>query len=190
MRPRLIVGVTGASGAALALETLRLLAQAKVETHLVVSAGARMTIAHELGADGHARLAALADDEHSPRNLGAPNASGAVRTVSKNNLPCSKRCHSASEQRKVVKVVAHAADTGHEERRRRGVTPHRTPLHEGPLEAMLRLARLGAVVAPPVPPFYARPATIDDMLREIAARLVNWAGVDPGEALTRWSGND
>ncbi|MGB3506786.1 MAG: hypothetical protein WBA37_15555, partial [Xanthobacteraceae bacterium] len=59
-------------------------------------------------------------------------------------------------------------------------------LHEGHLDAMLRLARLGAVIAPPVPPFYAAPASIEDIVREIAARLIGWAGVDPGEAMTRW----
>mgnify|MGYP001031278910 CR=1 FL=1 len=190
MRPRLIVGVTGASGAALALETLRLLAQAKVETHLVVSAGARMTIAHELGADGHARLAALADHVHSPRNLAAPIASGSFRTEGMIVVPCSMRSLAAMAHGLGDNLITRAADVVLKEKRRLVVAPREAPLHEGHLEAMLRLARLGAVVAPPVPPFYARPATIDDMLREIAARLVNWAGVDPGEALTRWSGND
>ncbi|EXL07956.1 hypothetical protein BG36_04245 [Aquamicrobium defluvii] len=68
------------------------------------------------------------------------------------------------------------------------VAPREAPQHEGHLDAMLRLARLGAIIAPPVPPFYARPATIDDLVREIAARLVQWAGIDPGHCMTRWGG--
>ncbi len=186
MTRRMIVGVTGASGAVLALETLRLLAQAKVETHLVMSAGARMTIAHELGADGHHRLAASADHVHSPRNLAAPIASGSFRTEGMIVVPCSMRSLAAMAHGLGDNLLTRAADVVLKEKRRLVVAPREAPLHEGHLEAMLRLARLGAVIAPPVPPFYAKPATMEDMVREVAARLVNWAGVDPGEALTRW----
>jgi 4-hydroxy-3-polyprenylbenzoate decarboxylase len=129
MRKRLIVGVAGASGSALALETLRQLAAADIETHLVISDGARATIAHELGADGIVQFTAIAEHVHQARNLGAPIASGSFRT-------------------------------------------------DGTI-----------VVPPPVPPFDARPLSMDDIIREIAARLVNWAGVDPGERMTRWSGD-
>lgn len=186
MTRRMIVGVSGASGAVLALETLRLLAQAKVETHLVMSAGARMTIAHELGADGHHRLAAFADHVHSPRNLAAPIASGSFRTEGMIVVPCSMRSLAAMAHGLGDNLLTRAADVVLKEKRRLVVAPREAPLHEGHLEAMLRLARLGAVIAPPVPPFYAKPATMEDMVREVAARLVNWAGVDPGEALTRW----
>ncbi len=186
MRKRMIVGVTGASGAVLALETLRLLALAGLETHLVVSAGARMTVAHELGADGLARLTALAGHTHSPRNLAAPIASGSFRTEGMIVVPCSMRSLAAMAHGLGDNLLTRAADVVLKERRRLVVAPREAPLHEGHIEAMLRLARLGAVIAPPVPPFYTKPATMEDMVREIAARLVNWAGVDPGDALTRW----
>ncbi|CAM5570583.1 4-hydroxy-3-polyprenylbenzoate decarboxylase [Aquamicrobium terrae] len=189
MRRRLIVGVTGASGAVLALETLRQLAEAEVETHLVVSAGARMTIAHELGPDGLGRLTALAAHAHSPRNLAAPIASGSFRTEGMVVVPCSMRSLAAMAHGLGDNLLTRAADVVLKERRRLVVAPREAPLHEGHLEAMLRLARLGAVIAPPVPPFYARPATVEDMVREIAARLVNWAGVDPGARMTRWGEN-
>ncbi|MGP2490662.1 UbiX family flavin prenyltransferase [Mesorhizobium sp. PUT5] len=189
MRRRLIVGVTGASGAVLALETLRQLAEAEVETHLVVSAGARMTIAHELGPGGLGRLTALADHAHSPRNLAAPIASGSFRTEGMVVVPCSMRSLAAMAHGLGDNLLTRAADVVLKERRRLVVAPREAPLHEGHLEAMLRLARLGAVIAPPVPPFYARAATIEDMVREIAARLVNWAGVDPGARMTRWGEN-
>jgi 4-hydroxy-3-polyprenylbenzoate decarboxylase len=72
------------------------------------------------------------------------------------------------------------------EKRRLVVSPREAPFHEGHLDAMLRLARMGAIIAPPVPPFYVRMSTIDDMIRQLAARLVNWAGIDPGDRMTRW----
>ncbi len=186
---RLIVGVTGASGSALALETLRQLRVAGVETHLVVTAGARMTIAHELGREGLARLNEAATHVHSPRNLAAPIASGSFRTAGMIVVPCSMRSMAAIAHGLGDNLLTRAADVVLKEKRRLVVAPREAPLHEGHLEAMLRLARLGAVIAPPVPPFYARPATIDDLVREIAARLVQWAGIDPGRCMTRWGGD-
>ncbi|MBP0650628.1 hypothetical protein J8J40_26630, partial [Mycobacterium tuberculosis] len=85
-------------------------------------------------------------------------------------------------------LLTRAADVMLKERRRLVVCPREAPLTEAHLNAMLALTRMGAVVAPPVPPFYAKPATLDDMVREIAARLLTWLGVDPGDALTRWQG--
>jgi 4-hydroxy-3-polyprenylbenzoate decarboxylase len=190
MRKRLIVGVTGASGSALARETLRLLAGADVETHLVVSAGARVTIAHELGPDGLAALTGTATHVHDSGNLAAPIASGSFRTDGMIDVPCSMRSLAAIAHGFGDNLLTRAADVVLKEKRRLVVVPREAPLHEGHLDAMLRLARLGAVIAPPVPPFYARPASIEDVVREIAARLVNWAGIDPGKQMTRWGERD
>lgn len=186
---RLVVGVTGASGAVLALETLRLLGTAGIETHLVVSRGARMTIAHELGPDGLDRLAAQAARTHAPDNLAAPIASGSYPTEGMIVVPCSMRSLAAMAHGLGDNLVTRAADVVLKEKRRLVVAPREAPLHEGHLESMLRLARMGAVIAPPVPPFYARPATMEDLVREIAGRLVGWAGVEPGRAVTRWGGH-
>ena len=186
MRRRLIVGVSGASGTVLALETLRLLKLADVETHLVVSDGARLTAARELEADGLEQLLALADCVHAPDDLAAPIASGSFRTDGMIVVPCSMRSLAAMAHGFGDNLLTRAADVVLKEKRRLVVAPREAPLHEGHLESMLRLARLGAIIAPPVPPLYAKPATMVDMVREIAARLVNWAGVDPGAALTRW----
>ncbi len=190
MAARLIVGVTGASGSALALETLRQLGAAGVETHLVVTPGARLTVAHELGSDGLARLGDAAAHVHSPRNLAAPIASGSFRTAGMIVVPCSMRSLAAMAHGLGDNLLTRAADVVLKEKRRLVVAPREAPLHEGHLEAMLKLARLGAVIAPPVPPFYARPATMDDLVREIAARLVQWAGIDPGDRMTRWGDGD
>lgn len=186
MRKRLIVGVSGASGAMLARETLRQLSGLGVETHLVVSRGARITIAHELGPDGFAALNAIAACAYSEQDLAAPIASGSFRTDGMIVVPCSMRSLAAMAHGLGDNLLTRAADVVLKEKRRLVVAPREAPLHEGHLDAMLRLARLGAVIAPPVPPFYAAPASIEDIAREIAARLIGWAGVDPGEAMTRW----
>ncbi len=186
MRKRLIVGVTGASGAVLARETLRQLAGRDVETHLVVSRGARIAIAHELGPDGFVALNAMATRTYSEQDLAAPIASGSFRTDGMIVVPCSMRSLAAMAHGLGDNLLTRAADVALKEKRRLVVAPREAPLHEGHLDAMLRLARLGAVIAPPVPPFYAAPASIEDIVREIAARLIGWAGVDPGEAMTRW----
>jgi 4-hydroxy-3-polyprenylbenzoate decarboxylase len=189
MRKRLIVGVTGASGSVLALEALRQLAAAGVETHLVISRSAQLTIAHELGTDGVVQLRAEADHVHSCRNLAAPIASGSFRTEGMIVVPCSMRSLAAMAHGVGDNLLTRAADVVLKERRRLVIAPREAPLHEGHLEAMLKLARMGVVVAPPVPPFYARPASIEDLVREIAARLLNWAGIEPGDHMTRWEGS-
>lgn len=186
MCKRLIIGVTGASGSVLAQETLQQLTRADVETHLVVSEGARLTITHELGPDGLALLTAAASHVHEPRDLAAPIASGSFKTDGMIVVPCSMRSLAAMAHGLGDNLLTRAADVVLKEKRRLVVAPREAPLHEGHLDAMLRLARLGAVIAPPVPPFYAKPASMQDMVREIAARLIGWAGIDPGREITRW----
>mgnify|MGYP000858664567 CR=1 FL=1 len=183
---RMIVGVSGASGAVLALETLRQLAAAGIETHLVISDAGRSTIAQELGPGGMAMLTGIAGHVHPPRNLTAPIASGSFRTDGMIVVPCSMRTMAAIAHGLGDNLLTRAADVVLKEKRRLVVAPREAPLHEGHLEAMLRLARMGAVIAPPVPPFYVRPTSIEDVVREIAVRLIDWAGVDPGDRMTRW----
>lgn len=186
---RVIVGVTGASGSVLALEVLRLLGRANIETHLVISPGGPASIAHELGGDGVVMLEAAASRVHAAGNLAAPIASGSFRADAMIVVPCSMRTLAAMAHGLGDNLLTRAADVALKERRRLVIAPREAPLHEGHLEAMLKLARMGTVIAPPVPPFYAKPRSLDEMMREIAARLVNWAGVDPGDAITRWGGD-
>lgn len=186
MIKRMIVGVTGASGSVLALETIRQLVRSGVETHLVTSKSARMTIAYEIGADGLAQLTSLANHAHSHQDLAAPIASGSFRTDGMIVVPCSMRTLAAMAHGLGDNLLTRAADVVLKERRRLVVVPREAPLHEGHLDAMLRLTRMGAIIAPPVPPFYVKPASIEAMVVEMAARLVNWAGIDPGDKLTRW----
>jgi 4-hydroxy-3-polyprenylbenzoate decarboxylase len=183
---RIVVGVTGASGSALALEVIRQLAKASAETHLVITRGSRQTIRHELGSNGLARLAEGAAHVHAPDNLAAPIASGSFRTDGMIVVPCSMRSLAAMAHGFGDNLLTRAADVTLKERRRLVIAPREAPLHEGHLTSMLTLCRMGAIIAPPMPPFYAAVLTMDDMVREIAARLVGWAGVDPGDAMTRW----
>lgn len=186
MSKRLIVGVTGASGSALALETLRQLSRAGVETHLVVSEGAGVTIAQELGSSGLGDLTSAASLVHDPRNLAAPIASGSFRTDGMIVVPCSMRSLAAMAHGFGDNLLTRAADVVLKEKRRLVVVPREAPLHEGHLEGMLKLARLGAIIAPPVPPFYTKRETMQGMIGEIAARLIGWAGIEPGPEMTRW----
>lgn len=185
---RIIVGVTGASGSALALETVHQLAKAEAETHLVVSRGAHATILHELGVGGLDRLLSAATCFHAPDDLAAPIASGSFPTDGMVVVPCSMKTLAAMAHGFGDSLLTRAADVVLKEKRRLVVVPREAPLHEGHLSSMLMLARMGAVIAPPVPPFYASMPSIEDMTREIAARLVNWVGIDPGEEMTRWGG--
>lgn len=186
MTKRLIVGVTGASGSVLALETLRQLGAAGVETHLVVSGGAHTSIAHELGHDGLAQLSKAASRTHDHRNLAAPIASGSFGTDGMIVVPCSMRSLAAIAHGFGDNLLTRAADVVLKEKRRLVIAPREAPLHEGYLTSMLALARMGAIVAPPVPPFYVEMATMDDLVRQLAARLVSWAGIDPGAEMRRW----
>lgn len=103
-------------------------------------------------------------------------------------VPCSMRSLAAIAHGFGENLVVRAADVALKEKRCLVIAPREAPLHEGHLTSMLALARMGAVVVPPVPPFYARPSSFEDVIREIAARLVNWVGVDPGGQMTRWNG--
>ena len=145
-----------------------------------------MTIAHELGADGLAQLTSLANHAHSHQDLAAPIASGSFMTDGMIVVPCSMRTLAAMAHGLGDNLLTRAADVVLKERRRLVVVPREAPLHEGHLDAMMRLTRMGAIIAPPVPPFYVKPASVEAMVVEMAARLVNWAGIDPGDKLTRW----
>lgn len=185
---KIVIGVTGASGAALAVETLRQLRQAGAETHLVLTAGAHITIAHELGPAGVGAMKAAASFAYEAQELGAPIASGSFGADAMAVVPCSMRSLAAIAHGFGDNLLTRAADVMLKERRRLVLAPREAPLHEGHLTSMLTLTRMGAIVAPPVPHFYTKPQSVDDIVREIAARVVMWLGLDPGEAMTRWKG--
>ena len=183
-----IVGISGASGACLALEVLRMLATLGIERHVVVSAGAEITIRQELAPGARAEIRSLANAEHAVTDLAAPIASGSFAAGAMLVAPCSMRSLASIAYGTGEGLLVRAADVALKERRRLVLLAREAPLHEGHLEAMLKVTRMGAVIMPPAPPFYAGLTCLTDMTRQIAARSLIAAGIDPGEVLKRWQG--
>jgi len=185
---RIVVGVTGASGAMLALETIARLRSSGADVHLVISAAGRISAEHEIGRAGLDRMIGLATARYEVGDIAAPIASGSFRTDAMAIVPCSMRSLAALAHGLSDNLITRAGDVMLKERRRLVLVPREAPLHEVHLASMLTLARMGAVIAPPVPPFYTRPTSLADLVGEMAARIVGWLGVDPGAGMTRWSG--
>lgn len=185
---RVIVGISGASGAAIALETLRILRDLKIERYVTVSAGAELTIHHELGSEGRKEINTLATVDLPPGDLAAPIASGSFQVDAMIVAPCSMRSLAAIAYGTGDGLLVRAADVTLKERRSLVLIAREAPLHEGHLEAMLKVTRMGGIVFPPVPPYYSGLTSMDDVNRQIAARGVATAGIDPGCHLKRWDG--
>jgi flavin prenyltransferase len=185
---KIVIGVTGASGSTLAAETLRQLRQAGVQSHLVVTNNALITIGHELGPSGLDAMRETATFTYDARDLGAPVASGSYGADAMAVVPCSMRSLAAIAHGFGDNLLTRAADVMLKERRRLVLVPREAPLHEGHLTSMLALTRMGAIIAPPVPHFYATPQSVEDIVREISARVLTWLGLEPGPAMTRWQG--
>jgi polyprenyl P-hydroxybenzoate/phenylacrylic acid decarboxylase-like protein len=187
IRPRLVVGVSGASAPQLALAVLRTLSEAAtVETHLVVSTGARRTIELELDI-GVAELERLADVVHRPDDLAAPISSGSFQTVGMVVVPCSVRTLAAIATGNTTDLLTRAADVCLKERRRLVLVTREAPLNLIHIRNMETVTLAGATVMPPVLGFYNRPRTVDDLLKQIAGRVLDQLGLaDP--SLPRWEG--
>lgn len=182
---RLIVALTGASGAIYGIRALELLRElGGIETHLVMSPAALRTIAEETD-DDPGRIRGLADVVHDHRDIGASIASGSFRTIGMLVAPCSARtlsgiAHAASDD-----LIIRAADVCLKERRRVVLLFRETPLHAGHIALMERATLNGAVVMPPVPAFYGRPQTIDDIVVQTLARACDLFDIDLPQA-QRW----
>ncbi|MGH9291446.1 MAG: UbiX family flavin prenyltransferase [Acidimicrobiales bacterium] len=181
---RLVVGVTGASGTILARSVLSLLGAAGVERHLVVSAAAKRTAGVEWP-EGH--LESMAEVVYPWRDIGAPIASGSFATDGMIVVPCSVRTMSSVAFGITDSLIARAADVTLKERRRLVLSLRESPLHLGHLRAMLAVTEAGAIVAPPLPLFYESPASIDELVDQMAGRLVGLLGVE-SKAVRPWSG--
>lgn len=183
-RPRLIVGISGASGVAYGARLLTLLQPLPVETHLVVSRTAEMTLALETDLKA-ADLRARADVVHTIGDMAAPIASGSFQTLGMIIAPCSIRSMSEIATGVTTTLLTRAADVILKERRRLVLAVRETPLHTGHLRTMTALSEMGAIVAPPVPALYARPRTIDEMIDHTLGRLLDLFGLDTG-TVRRW----
>lgn len=181
---RLIVGVSGASGAVYAIRALDALGELGVERHLVATRAAEMTLGYETGLTP-AALAARADHVYSLPDIGAPIASGSFRTLGMLITPCSVRTMSEIATGVTSTLLTRAADVVLKERRRLVLMVRETPFHLGHLRTMTQLTEMGAVIMPPLPAFYARPETLEDMVDQSVGRALDLFGLD-WRATRRW----
>ncbi|ENR0226607.1 UbiX family flavin prenyltransferase [Enterobacter roggenkampii] len=186
---RLIVGLSGASGAIYGVRLLQVLRNvADVETHLVMSQAARQTLSLET--DLSLRdVQALADVVHDARDIAASISSGSFKTAGMVILPCSIKTLSGIVNSYTDTLVTRAADVVLKERRPLVLCVRETPLHLGHLRLMTHAAELGAVIMPPVPAFYHRPQTLDDVINQTVNRVLDQFDIDlPEDLFTRWQG--
>lgn len=184
---RVVVGVTGASGAPIAVRILELLAHTRqVEMHLVVSQAARRTLTHEAGDTAPERAARLADVNHAPDDIGAAIASGSLPTAGMIVAPCSMRTLGAIAHGIADNLIVRAADVHLKERRRLVLVTRETPLHLGHLRNMCAVTEMGAIVMPPVPAFYHRPQSVEELVDQIAARAIDQLGLPFGPLARAW----
>jgi 4-hydroxy-3-polyprenylbenzoate decarboxylase len=183
-RQRLIVGISGASGVVFGVRLLALLRNLPVETHLVVSRSAEMTLALETDLKP-ADLRSCADVVHAIGDMAAPISSGSFRTLGMVIAPCSVRSMSEIASGVTTTLLTRAADVVLKERRRLVLAVRETPLHTGHLRSMTALSEMGAIIAPPVPAFYAKPQTLDEMIDHTLGRLLDLFGLDSG-TVRRW----
>jgi len=183
---RLVVGITGASGAIFGVRTLEALRALSVETHLVLTKWARTTVVHETGLP-LTEVEAMATVVHHTDNQAACISSGSYRTDGMIIAPCSMKTLAGIRAGYSESLVGRAADVILKERRKLVLLARESPLSEIHLENMLALTRMGAVIFPPVPAFYNHPKSIGDVVDHIVGRLLDQFGLEmPG--LTRWSG--
>jgi len=183
---RLIVGMTGSTGAIFGVRFLEALKHADVESHLIVSKWAQRTIEHETNYTLE-QVRSLASVVHSPGDMGATISSGSFLTDGMVVIPCSVRTLGGIAGGYGEHLVHRAADVILKERRRLVLVVRETPLSEVHLENMLKLARMGVTMLPPLPAFYNHPQSIDDIVNHIVARVLDQFGI-PAPFEKRWDG--
>jgi len=182
---RLVVGITGATGVVYGIRLLQMLKATDVETHLVVSRWGARTLIHETPYS-LAQVKAMATRSYAEGDQGAPISSGSFLTMGMVIAPCSMKTLSAIAQGQNDDLVRRAADVVLKEKRRLVLMVREAPLNEIHLENMLKLARMGVVITPPVPAFYNNPQTIDDLVDDTVARVLDLYGIPVDTE--RWSG--
>lgn len=181
---RLIVGISGASGIVYGIEALKMLRRVGVESHLVVSKSAILTLSHETDMS-YADLCALADVHYPNTDIGAAIASGSFQSMGMLVAPCSIKSMSEIASGVTSSLLSRAADVVLKERRPLVLMVRESPLHSGHLQSMLSLSQMGAVIAPPVPAFYNQPDSLADVVTQSTGRALDLFGVDCGE-VQRW----
>ena len=170
--PRLIVGISGASGIVYGIRILQALENTPIETHLVMTESARLTLSSELDMSVK-EVEALATEVHHIKNIGATIASGSFKTMGMVIAPCSIRSLSEVAWGGTTSLLSRAADVVLKERRRLVLMVRETPLHAGHLKTMMQATENGAIIMPPVPAFYSKPSTIDEMVNHTVGRCLD-----------------
>ena len=183
-RERLIIGISGASGVVYGIRLLEALGPLPVETHLVISKSAEVTLAHETRLKV-AEVQALADVWYPAGDMGAAISSGSFHTLGMVVAPCSMRSLAEIAGGVTSTLLTRAADVVLKERRRLVLMVRETPLHRGHLRNMLAATEMGAVIAPPVPAFYTRPESIEELIDQSVGRVLDLFGLETGR-LRRW----
>ena len=181
---RIVVGMSGASGAILGIRLLGVLAKSEFEIHLVISSSAKRTI--ELETDWQLKdVEALADQVHDFDDIGAPIASGSFRTKGMVIIPCSIKTLSALANSYNTNLLIRAADVTLKERRRLVVVPREAPLHAGHLDLMAKVERLRGIILPPFMAFYHHPKSMDDMINHLVGKVLDCFHID-NNLFQRW----
>ncbi|WP_431202760.1 UbiX family flavin prenyltransferase [Bradyrhizobium betae] len=181
---RMIIGISGASGVIYGVRLLQLLRNAGVETHLVMSKTAELTFAYETDLK-IAEVKELANVCHTINDMASAISSGSFRTAGMIVAPCSMRSMSEIASGVTTTLLTRAADVVLKERRRLVLMVRETPLHTGHLRTMTALSEMGAIIAPPMPAFYARPENLDDMVEHTVGRVLDLFDIDIG-VVRRW----
>ena len=181
---RLVVGISGASGVIYGVRLLQMLRDLPVETHLVMSKSAEVTLAYETDFK-IAQVKALAHHCHNIGDMAAPLSSGSFKTLGMIVAPCSVRSVAEMASGVTTSLLTRAADVILKERRRLVLMVRETPLHLGHLRNLAALSEMGAIIAPPLPAFYNRPKTLDDVIDHNLGRVLDLFGLDTGK-VKRW----
>ena len=183
---RLIVAITGASGTAYGVRLLQVLQATDIETHLVFTDSAKVTMAAETDFNP-AQVQALASVVHSVKNVGATIASGSFVTLGMVVAPCSVNTLSEIAWGITGNLISRAADVVLKERRRLVLLTRETPLHAGHLKSMLQVTQNGAIVMPPVPALYIKPQSVDELIDHTVGRVLDLFGLET-DLVKRWNG--
>ena len=186
MKPPLVVGISGASGAILGVRLLEILTQADVPAHLVVSRSAAQTLKEETDLSLES-VRGLAEVIYSNSDIGAAISSGSFKTRGMIIIPCSIRTLSDIAYGRTDTLLSRAGDVTLKERRRLVLVVRETPLHTGHLRSMIAASESGAIIMPPVPGYYHRPKTIDDIVNQTVGRALDLFDIDAG-VVKRWRG--
>jgi 4-hydroxy-3-polyprenylbenzoate decarboxylase len=182
---RLILGISGASGVIYGVRALEVLREMDIETHLVMSKSAELTMSFEMEMKPK-QVKEMASVNHPVGDVGASISSGSFKTMGMLILPCSIRSMSEIAAGTTGTLMSRAADVVLKERRRLVLGVRETPLHAGHLRTMAQLSEMGAVIAPIVPAFYIKPQSLDDIINHTVGRLLDLFGIDTG-AVKRWT---